>query len=419
MNMSGPKCDSYYVDDGANELLLQAQRAEAERVARLARERLETALASGRKAQEKLAAMIETGRGVEKQYSASIDILRQELPGFPGRNSSVDEIERYISNVERAVASITAEIGRAEGLAQLRSLVAASTTVTQVADWTEELQRRQHPAGSKSADAQGTSREKREELTGRIVRRLQGAANAEELRSIEMMVKEIVSTTSAGRAEALETELRLRIQRVNERLQRRQQDAVEAGKLLAGLRGFQGSEVELMREELQAVAGDHRTLSRDIAERANEVRARALKRINDEYAGKVIREELQRLGYSVGEEFSTLFVSGGQAVVSRPEEPEYSVQMQIDASKGLLDLAVVRSSESNELGPAERQLRDKNAEERWCADHDRLRSAMRARGLGGRVIKHLPPGAQPVPITKSMRGQEARRPETLKQRELR
>lgn len=417
--MSGPKCDSYYVEDGSNELLLQAQRAEAERVARLARERLEAALSDGRKAQEKLSAIIATGRGAEKQYGASIDTLRQELPSFPGANSSVAEIERYISNVEYAITQIKAEIGRAEGLAQIRSLVASSTTATQVADWTEELQQRQQAASSTIANSQDAKRENREELTGRIVDRLQGAATEEELGSIQSIVQEIISTTSAGRAEALETELRLRVQRVNERLQRRQQDAVEASKLLAGLRGFQGSEVEMMQEELQAITDGRKALSRDIRERFNEVHSRAVKRVNDEYAGKVIREELQRLGYSVGEEFSTLFISGGEALVSRPEEPEYGVQMQVDASKGILDLAVVRFAESKDLGSAERGLRDKHAEERWCADHDKLRSAMRARGLSGRVIKRLPPGANPVPLTKSTRTDGSRRPERLKQRELR
>lgn len=417
--MSGPKCDSYYVEDGRNELLLQARRAEAERVARLARERLEAAVASGRKAQGKLAAVIATGRGAEQQYGASINALREGLPSFPSGNSSVDEIERYIAKVEGTINQITAEIGRAEGLAQLRSLVATTTTATQVSDWTEELQKRQQTVSQKSPDNELMSREHREELTRRLIGRLQGVAENGELQLIQTITREILGTTSAGRIESLETELRLRVQRINERIQKAQRDAAEASRFLGQLRGFQGSDVELLRNELQSIVGGQRASSTDLAERVNEIRVRSVKRINDDYAGMVIREELQRLGYSVGEEFSTLFVSGGQAIVSRSEEPEYGVQMQIDASKGILDLAVVRFSDSNDLGSAERRLRDKNAEERWCADHDKLRSAMRARGLNGRAIKRSPPGAQEVCVAASRRAQGARRVDKPKQRELR
>jgi len=132
--MSGPKCDSYYVEDDRNELLRQAQRAEAERAARVARERLDAPLRWS-ECQQKLAAIVATGKNAEQQFGATIDSIRRGLPSFPGQNSSVQEIERYVTAVQATAAHITAEIGKAEGLAQLRSLVAASSQVAQVADW--------------------------------------------------------------------------------------------------------------------------------------------------------------------------------------------------------------------------------------------------------------------------------------------
>lgn len=420
--MSGPKCDSYYVESGSNELLLQAQRAAAERAARLARERLEAALKSAQQARQKLSAMIATGQQAEKAFGASIDALSARLPVAPGAGSSVSDIERYIADTERVIAEITAGIGRAEGIAQLRALGANSKIAAEVADWGDELQQRKNAAEKKAASDAAPAGKNREELAAHIVSRLQGAANEAELKSIDAVVSEFVKASGAGRADALETELRIRVQRVNERIEKSKQDAVEAAKLLADLRGFKGRDVELIQEELQAVVDGRKALARGAVEKSKEVRANAEKRINDEYAGKVIREELERLGYAVGSEFSTLFVDGGEAVVSRPEESEYAVQMQVDAAKGLIDLAVVRISDSGNTSASERSLRDKSAEERWCADHGKLRTAIRARGVNGRLIKHAPPGAKPIAVTKSVvaakPSRASRRPKKLMQRKI-
>ena len=100
--MSGPKCDSYYVEDGSNELFLQAQRAEAERAARAARERLESARARGRQVQQQLEAAVRMGQDAERQYSATIDTSRDALPSFPAGSSSTEEIERYVAAVQAA-----------------------------------------------------------------------------------------------------------------------------------------------------------------------------------------------------------------------------------------------------------------------------------------------------------------------------
>jgi len=416
--MSGPKCDSYYVEDGSNELLLQAQRAAAERAARLARERLEAALKSAERARQKLSAMIATGQQAEKAFGASIDALSARLPAAPGAGSSVSDIERYIADTERVVAEITAGIGRAEGIAQLRALAANSKIAAQVADWSGELQQRKNAAEQKAADDAAPAGKNREELAAHIVSRLQGAASEAELKSIDAVVSELVKASGAGRADALETELRIRIQRVNERIEKSKQDSAEAAEILADLRGFKGRDVDLLQEELQAVVDGRKALARGAVEKSKEVRARAEKKINDEYAGKVIREELERLGYAVGSEFSTLFVDGGEAIVSRPEEPEYAVQMQVDASKGLIDLAVVRVSDGSKASTAERSLRDKSAEERWCADHGKLRTAIRARGVNGRLVKHEAPGAKPVAVAKTRPSRAPRRPEKPIQREM-
>ncbi len=416
--MSGPKCDSYYVEDGRNELLLQAQRAAAERAARLARERLEAALKSAQQARQKLSAMIATGQQAEKAFGASIDALSARLPAAPGAGSSVSDIERYIADTERVVAEITAGIGRAEGIAQLRALAANSKIAAQVADWSGELQQRKNAAEQKAADDAAPAGKNREELAAHIVSRLQGAASEAELKSIDAVVSELVKASGAGRADALETELRIRIQRVNERIEKSKMDSAEAAKILADLRGFKGRDVDLLQEELQAVVDGRKALTRGAVEKSKEVRANAEKKINDEYAGKVIREELERLGYAVGSEFSTLFVDGGEAVVSRPEESEYAVQMQVDAAKGLIDLAVVRISDSGNTSASERSLRDKSAEERWCADHGKLRTAIRARGVNGRLVKHAPAGAKSVAAAKTKPSRAPRRPEKPIKREM-
>lgn len=381
--MSGPKCETYYVESERNELLQRARLADAQRAGEEARTRLNAAIADARK--------------VEKQFDVRIDSIRSTVPNLPQTNASVEECEKYVAAVQTTIGRIGAEVGRAEGLAQLRALVATSTQTTQVSDWSDQLQqsnRGAHTSGTVASKPH--DRDARIEATQRIVGRLEGRSTEEELQNIRALVSEIIATSNAGRAESLETQLRLRVQLANERVRRAQHERAEASRLLEQLRGLEGKEIGGVRDDLQAVRDGQAHLQPDMSGRVETARRAAEKRSNDAYASLVFREELNRLGYSTGEEFTTLFVDGGEAIVIKPEQPEYGVQMRVDASRGTVDLEVVHFGNEQEPVTSERKLRDKNVEERWCQDHQKLRSAMRTRGITGRMVRELPPGARPV-----------------------
>lgn len=378
--MSGPKCDSYYVDSARNEMLLRARREAAESAARTTEQRLKSA--------------VEKGRSLQRQHGLELEALDEAHPSLPRDFVTTEDFERYTSAAKLAVARIETSIGRAEGLIQLRELLSQAAPVYQLASWSKKGPVRQHEPEVLDRVA---NLEIRKQTVERILGRLIGAATENARHELQKLASELIVTENSLHAENMEAQLRLLVQQINDRTQTTQREKVEATKLLAELAGLQGDDVNAIRKQVQAVIDGQTSLARDLALRVSAVRKLAEKRMNDEYAGVVLREELERLGYSVGEDFSTLLVDCGQFVASRPDQGEYGVSIAVDALRGLMDMKIVRFSDGERVPESERRLRDTTAEQQWCSDHDRLLVSMQSRGIKGRTLKRLPAGHRAVP----------------------
>lgn len=400
--MSGPKCDSYYVE---------AQRVREQRMKALR--------AAASEADKRLAAVTKKARDVEADCGVVIAAALNPIPQLPSDEGSPEDFEGHISQVHCLIAEISAQIERAEGVVQLRTLLSSAVHAEQVSDWSGNLHQSQPVSRTSSLPNES---DRRDETVQRILNRLIGNVTEEEQGKIENILREFYDAATLTRVEVIEAQLRLTVQIINDRFLKIQEEKTVASILLAELVGLTGSEVESIREELQAVMDRRVPMPRKAAERVALARKRAERKMADEYAGQVVRQELQRLGYVLGANFETMFTEGGEAVLQSPEQGEYGVQIAVDASCGMMNMEVVRLTESASISDPERRLRDKEAEEKWCANHDSLLAALRSRGVKGRTIKNTPAGERLVPhIQGNAHSAQPRRTKkaALKQRELR
>jgi hypothetical protein len=397
--MSSSTFQTYYVD--VNELLRRARLAAASQAARDARGRVEAALAAVREA--------------EWQHGAgSVEIAAPPAAGV----GTTEALERYVALADRFVIDAQAAIGRAHAVGRLRALIAETPAASApVGDWSAELRARAASARNDReapAVAQGV---RLSETVERVVTRLQAALPPEEQRRIDALAGEIVACGDAARAEALLSELRLQVQRTNERAARARHDAEVATNLALQLGGLDGDDVVAVRAQLQDVQDRRLPMRPDLVAEVDAVRKRAEKRADDAYVATVLDEELTRLGYVTGPTFTTLFTRGGESLLRRPEQPEYGVEIGVDSAAGTIDLNVVRLALPKSERPAATAENDKRAEERWCRDHDALRKALARRGIRGRLVSNVPAGARALPLARDEQtngSRRARRAEALR-----
>jgi hypothetical protein len=379
------------------------------RLARLAESRR-----AAENAEASLKQAIEQATRIEKTHSELVPAAHGAAPKRPHSSVSADELERYVAEVSALTNRIGVETDRAEALAQLRAFRGTPQIIQHVTDWSGKPRAPQRATGGASHTSQTTSdRDRGQNTIDRIVGRLDGSATDDEKQKINFLIGEVLSAATVLRAENLEVKLRAMIQQINDRARHSAEDKAAAAKMLAELRGFAGADVEALRQELEATIAGYTEARPDVTERVALVRKRAEKQANEIYVGEVLREELQRLGYAVGDQFETLFADGGNVILCRPEQPGYGVQMHVDSVRGVMDVDVVRIDGTGEISTTEQNLRDLEAEGQWCNDYEKLRSVARERGVAGRVIRQLPPGARKMAVVQSDQAVVSRRAEPL------
>jgi len=159
--------------------------------------------------------------------------------------------------------------------------------------------------------------------------------------ALEALAQQAIVAPTAGRAEALTTELRLQVQRHN---------------------------------ETRTAAAEQKQLQ--------------------EAAALVLEQSLKDLGYAVEEIEETLFVEGGVAHFQKPGWGDYFVRLRIDPQRNAMNFNVVRAGPVGE----DRKGEDMRAEERWCAEFPKLFDTLKARGIPITVTRLLQAGEAPVQV---------------------
>lgn len=174
----------------------------------------------------------------------------------------------------------------------------------------------------------------------------------------------------------------------------------EVDALLAEAAPYAGTAVDAVVTELRDLRRAGRiTALEPWKQRLTETQQRELARLERERKRRAILDSLAELGYETNEGMETALVQAGKLVVRKPGETDYAVEVVANSDLSMLQTAMVRYADSEELTEQQR-LRDHEREDEWCADHARIREKMGARGLTAKFKMQMPAGSHPVRVVK-------------------
>jgi hypothetical protein len=187
-------------------------------------------------------------------------------------------------------------------------------------------------------------------------------------------------------------------------------------KALAMLEPFESDTANEFRTRLEETlslgGGDS---AEDIAAAAESWCAGEAKREDARLRREAILKALGALGYEVREGMSTAWAHTGRIVVSKPSERNYGVELVSPGDAALIQTRVVAFEH-----PSRRPgggLRDKEVEESWCSDFERVRGFMSGAGFEAVLRQAMPAGAvklKVVPGERSRSSEGYRRREQLR-----
>ena len=165
------------------------------------------------------------------------------------------------------------------------------------------------------------------------------------------------------------------------------------------LLGLKGPEIEQLDATLRQVVDGQALLPADI----EGVVARATEASNREYELGVIRTELENLGYVVETSSETALAQGAEMLLRKPDmEDDYHVLLWTEA--GELNNRVVREASDPSERSAGRERLDEQMERIWWQDLAATLAAAERKGVRGRVVERITPGAVPVRTIAPLKG---------------
>ncbi|ROO82846.1 hypothetical protein EDD29_0331 [Actinocorallia herbida] len=206
-------------------------------------------------------------------------------------------------------------------------------------------------------------RDRAADLARVLARLLPDAAEADRIR-VREAAEHVAAAASDGEAEALLSEVRLRVQQANQRTREER------------------ARLRLWAEEQEALA-----------------QAEAERR----YVLESITRAFEDLGYQVDTGFETRAAVDGNLVLTRGEWPDQAVRMRLE--DGTLRAKMLRT---RPLESEDDRRRDAERERQWCDEFEAAQARLAAEGLGMAVTWRLEPGAEELPVTEES-GQQARR----------
>ena len=237
----------------------------------------------------------------------------------------------------------------------------------------------------------------------RLLETLAAEVSPQDRTAIEQQAQEAVRYPQSSRRRALLAQLRLDIQRANKAGRARQRKIQQVEQWRERLLGFAGPEVEQLDVALRRIADGDEPLPPDMAQRVEDVVERATEASNRAYALSVITEELENLGYVAEVGFETASAQAPEMLLHKSDmEDDYHVSLRAEA--GGLHNQVVREASDPSEQSADRERTDEQMERTWCQDFAAALAAAERRGVRGRAVERLEPGAVPVPTIAPLKG---------------
>lgn len=397
--MSGPKTAQYeFRDELVAEFLAkiereraaarraEAQRREYERRLRQAeRDRLVAAQAAAAEAEQRLAR-------IERVAGAAAQVRR---PGAPANN--VESIEAYARELSAEAARVQAVLRDTLGEAAERASAEALARLAKPKTAAELLDAYVEQAQAARPQAAVDGPEQRRECALRVLGRLSNEAANSIPADMEALMAEMIAAPDAARSEALELELRLRVQRFNDEHARRQRELDEAHALLGSIPDARAADA--VRQDLELVLAGLSAMTDALRQRVQEAIVAHQAELAEERrqgASRVLADTLKDLGYATDGIENTLFVEGGVAHFNKAEWGDYYVRLRVDPGEHTLNFNMVREREAAEAG--DRRAADQAAENSWCDGLLRLMKTLEARGLPMKLERRLAAGAMPVQV---------------------
>ena len=317
-----------------------------------------------------------------------------ECEGDAGRGN--DELQAVLDELGERVADAGREYAQRSGAFRMRASLQAALRPQASGSGAAP---RPGPAEARDEQGEEHALQRLAEEVSRVLERLQAEVPQAGRTAIEERGEEILGTPSAGRRKTLLVQLRFDVQRANEAAAERRRTVVQVEEWRERLLGFEGAEVRELDADLRRVV-DGDPLSPGMAQRVEDVVARATETANRDYALDVIAEELGNLGYVVESGFETASAPGSEVLLHKADmEDDYHVSLR--AERLQLHNRVVREIADPGVAAgrprsADRERTDTRMEQAWCRDLAAALAAAERRGVLGRVVSRKAPGEVPV-----------------------
>ena len=106
---------------------------------------------------------------------------------------------------------------------------------------------------------------------------------------------------------------------------------------------------------------------------------------------------LTALGYEVRENMATAWAENGRVIVRKPQEPDYGIELKSPPAGEAVQARVVAFARNAERSASEVQ-RDREVEQTWCGEFQKMRELLLADGFGPALLHAAPAGEIPMKV---------------------
>lgn len=338
--------------------------------------------------------LVERAAVAQAAYGISIDVPEVAVRG----SGSTVEQDRYsrelaatrekLSAVEHALGERVQATRREAVLARLAGTGASETEVVLSASSALAAQR-----ARAESEADAAQRVKLVETVARVTGRLDPGAPKETVDRIERAAAAVLSEEGFSVAQRGVDALRLEVQQANDVAERADQRRHELEQLRGRLVELPGPRTDEMLRALDALertdAGITTALTAAVEQACSAEKLESERRRVTE----ALKSSLADLGYDVGNEFERLLGDDGVADARQPRWRGYALRVRSGAESSDVRFNIVREEAA---GPLQR-VRDKEIEESWCSDFERLVALLEGHGIEPEILRRTPAGTLPVP----------------------
>ncbi|MDN3352631.1 response regulator receiver protein [Actinomadura sp. DC4] len=231
----------------------------------------------------------------------------------------------------------------------------------------------------------------------RVLARLLPDITDDDRRAVTEAAEQAAAATTQGEAESRLTEVRIRIQKANERARGGRDDRAAAARFLRELAAH--PDAETVRARLGEIADGTRPFDADLRAEAVRLVADLQREAEHRYVTAAIQEAFEELGYEVDEGFETLTANDGEAVLTRGDWTQHAIKIRVEDARQVR-MALLRTEPGES---ADQRRLDVEREEQWCASFEAARARLDAAGIHADVRWRVEPGEQRLPVAQPRR----------------